>query len=619
MYLTFAILIVTIVVFIWGRLRSDVTAVLALLALYLTGILTLPQTLAGFGDSTVVMIAALFVVGEGLSRSGVTAWLSSRLRLLAGGSTVRLLVAMMAIAAAFSAFMSNTGAVAALMPAVVAAAWGVASVPAKFLMPLAYAASAGGLLTLTGTPPNIIVAEALAAQGYQPFGYFSYGLVGLPLLLIAIAYMVVVGARMLPDRTVMPPPDDLDMSVGEWADAYSLHGKLFRLRVRAQSRLAGMTLAESGLGHDYEITVLHIRHHKEGDREQILNSLGMDDVVVPDGNTVLQPGDELIVRATENIIQRAMGEFNFGVQVIDESSEPLTETLLSHEIGLAEVLITPRSSFIGKTLRDSGFHRRYGVQVMGVLRNRELAYRQRVELQFGDSLLVRGTWHNIEGLANERRNFVVVGQPESMALQIVDLSRDAMVAGGIIVAMIALMVSGLVPTVIAALLAAVAMVLFGCLNAEQAYRSIAWSSVILIAAMIPMSTALNVTGGAQLIANTLVNTLGAVGPLALMAGVFVLTAGFSQVISNTATTVLVAPIIMTAALDLGLSPYPFLMIVAVGASSAFLTPIATPPNLMVMSPGGYSFGHYMRVGLPLIVIYLLASLLLIPLIWPLQM
>jgi di/tricarboxylate transporter len=616
MYLTFAILAITIAMFIWGKLPSDLVALMALLALYLTGILNVQQTLAGFGDSTVIMIAALFVVGEGLSRSGVTAWLSSRLYSFAGGSVVRLLAATMAVTAGLSAFMSNTGAVAALMPAVVAAAWGVGSVPGKFLMPLAYAANSGGLLTLTGTPPNIVVADTLAAQGFEPFSYFSYGLIGLPLLLIVVAYMVTVGVRMLPARSSLLPPEDLSRSVGQLADAYSLHGKIFRLRVRSQSPLAGMTLAEARLGSDYEITVISVKHGNGSAKEALTEGWGLDDVHLPSGNTVLRPGDVLLVRATAPIIERAMVDFNFGVQMVDERREPLTGALLSHEIGLAEVLVTPRSSYIGQTLAESEFKKQFGVQVLGVLRNNTLALRQRVKLQFGDSLLVRGAWEDIERLAAERRSFVVVGRPEAMAEQVVDISRDTLVAGGILIAMIALMVSGLVSTVIAALMAAVAMMLFRCIRIEQAYRAISWSSVVLIAAMIPMSTALDVTGGAELIASSLVSTLGALGPLALMAGVFILTSGFSQVISNTATTVLVAPIVLTAALSLGLSPYPFLMIVAVGASSALLTPIGTPPNLMVMAPGGYSFSHYARVGLPLLVLFLAVSLVLIPMIWP---
>ncbi len=616
MYLTFLILAITILLFVWGKLRSDVVALLALLALFLTGTLTLQQTLAGFGNSTVVLIAALFVVGEGLSRSGATAWLSGRLKRLAGGSKLRLLIAAMAFAAGLSAFMSNTGALAAMMPAVVAAAWGVGTVPARVLMPLAFATNAGGLLTLTGTPPNIIVADTLAEAGYQPFGFFEFSIIGLPLLLIAISYMATLGSRLLPDKSALPPPTDLRISVGELADAYSLHGKLFRLRVRAQSPLAGKTLAEAKLGSEREITVLSVKHHSDEDHDHRIGEWGMDDVIVPNGRTMLQAGDELLVRATAPIIEQAQMDLKFGVQPLDEYKEPLTGTLLSHEVGLAEVLVTPRSFFIGKTLAESGLYNRYGVQVLSVCRNNELAKRQRVRLQFGDSLLVRGTWRNIEQLARERRNFVVVGQPESMALQIEDLSRHMLFAGGILLAMIVLMVTGIVPTVIAAVMAAVAMVLTRCLDMEQAYRGISWGSVILIAAMIPMSTALEVTGGAELIARTLVDTLGAMGPLALMTGVYVLTAGFSQVISNTATTVLVAPIILTAALDLGLSPYPFLMVVAVGASSALLTPIGTPPNLMVMTPGGYSFSHYAKVGLPLVIVYLLASLFIIPLAWP---
>jgi di/tricarboxylate transporter len=229
---------------------------------------------------------------------------------------------------------------------------------------------------------------------------------------------------------------------------------------------------------------------------------------------------------------------------------------------------------------------------------------------------VRGTWQDIELMENERRNFVVVGRPESLARQVVELSPRAIIAALTLIGMIILMVSGLVPVVIAALIAAVAMVLGGCLSLQQAYRAISWSSVILIAALIPMSTALQVTGGAELLANGLIDTLGATGPIALMTGVFLLTAAFSQVINNTATTILVAPIVLQAALGLGFSPYPLLMIVAVSASTAFLTPIGTTTNLMVYAPAGYKFADYVKIGFPLVVLYMLISLILIPLIWP---
>ncbi len=618
MLLTFAILAATVALFIWGRLRADIVALLALLALFLTGILTTAQSIAGFGDSTVILIAALFVVGEGLSQTGVTAWLSSRLRALAGRSLTGLIVAAMAVGALLSAFMSNTGATAALMPAVVSAAWSVGSVPSKTLMPLAYATSSGGLLTLMGTPPNIIVADTLSAAGLEPFGFFEFGLIGLPLLLISVVYMAFVGVRLLPNQSNLPAPEDLTAAVGQLADAYSLHGKIFRLRVRAQSSLAGKTLAEAALGRNYEITVLKVERARDADPDDGAAAASAAPAAerLPDGGTVLYAGDVLLVRSTAELVQRAMLDCNFGVQTVEETEEPLTGTLLSHEIGLAEVLVTPRSTYIGQTLAESRLFHKFGVQVLGIRRNNEIAKRQRVRLQFGDSLLVRGPWEAITRLADERRDFVVVGRPEALARQVVSLNRDSLVAGAVLLGMVGLMVSGLTPTVIAALIAAVAMVVFGCLNMEQAYRAISWSSVVLIAAMIPMSTALQVTGGAEFLASHLVATLGALGPPALMAGVFLLTSAFSQVISNTATTVLVAPIVLQTALALGVSPYPLLMMVAVGASTALLTPIGTPPNLMVMSPGGYAFSHYTKVGLPLVLLFLIAGLVLVPFLWP---
>ena len=501
MLLTFAILAATVALFIWGRLRADIVALLALLTLFLTCILTTAQSIAGFGDSTVILIAALFVVGEGLSQTGVTAWLSSRLRALAGRSLTGLIVAAMAVAALLSAFMSNTGATAALMPAVVSAAWSVGSVPSKTLMPLAYATSSGGLLTLMGTPPNIIVADTLSAAGLEPFGFFEFGLIGLPLLLISVVYMAFVGVRLLPNQTNLPAPGRPDRGCRPLRRLIRCTARFFR-RAQAQSSLAGKTLAEAALGRNYEITVLRVERARAagtdaGDDDAAAPSaesrrmprLQPIDERLPEGGTVLQAGDVLLVRSTAELVQRAMLDFNFGVQTVEETEEPLTGALLSHEIGLAEVLVTPRSTYIGQTLAESRLFHKFGVQVLGIRRNNEIAKRQRVRLQFGDSLLVRGPWQAITRLADERRDFVVVGQPEALARQVVSLNRDSLVAGAVLLGMVVLMVSGLTPTVIAALIAAVARVVFGCLNMEQAYRAISWSSVVLIAAMIPMSTA----------------------------------------------------------------------------------------------------------------------------------
>ena len=625
---TFLILAITIALFIWGKIRSDLVAVISLLALFLGGVLTTGEALSGFGDSTVIMIAALFVVGDGLSRTGFTSWLGHQIIAFAGKSPLRVLVVLMMGTALLSAFISNTGTVATLLPAVVAIAWSIDSLPSKLLIPLAFAANTGGLLTLTGTPPNIVVSDTLAAAGYEPFGYFEYAYIGLPLLIIAITYMVFLGQRLLPARETSDRPEDLEASMAGMADSFDLQGKLFLAYVGADSTLVGKTLAESALGKNYTVSVLRIDkadletqpslNRRQRRRQRILqrvDSLASEEEI-PGPQTIIHDHDILTIKGSSTHIKTAAAAFNFEIEQIDVDEAELSDILVTSEIGVAEVLITPRSVYIGNTLPSSTFSEKFGVQVLSIRRGNKLVSRKDTKLMFGDALLVRGSWDNIDVLQKEQRNFTVVGRPDDLSRQVIELSPQAIVAVLSLVGMVVLMVFSIVPTVIAALIAAVVMVLGGCLDMNQAYRSISWQSVVLIAAMIPMSVALQVTGGAELIANALVNTLGTIGPLALMAGVFLLTTAFSQVINNTATAVLVAPIVLEAALVSGVSPYPLLMTVAVSASTAFLTPIGTTTNLMVMTPGGYNFNDYIKVGLPLMILFLITSLFLIPIIWP---
>jgi di/tricarboxylate transporter len=592
---TFVILGVTIVLFVWGRWPPDLVAVLSLLALALSGVIDTRDALSGFGNPTVVMIAALFVVGEGLSLTGVTGWGGKWLLEAAKGSKIRLLVVVMAGTAILSAFISNTGTVATLLPAVVAAAWAVGSVPSKFLMPLAFAANTGGLLTLTGTPPNIVVAQTLEQAGLRPFSFFEYGLIGGPLLVTAVVYMALVGRRILPSLSADQRPMDAAADLADLACAYSLGENQFRMRVRSNSNLIGKTLTEAAFGPTYGAPVLRI----EG--REIVSDL------------VLQRDDILVVRAPDEIIDTLMYELGLSLLPPDDSADEF----VSGEIGLAEVLPTPRSEYLGRPMAVGQIGERFRVQLLAVRRRGELVADRELRLEYGDSLLVRGTWEAIGELQKERRNFVVVGTPEAMASEVAGLGPRAGVAVAALVGMVLLMVTGAVSTVIAALIAAVAVILGGCLSTREAYRSISWSSVVLIGAMIPMGRALEVTGGASLVAEGLVNTLGDLSPVALMAGIFLLTTGFSQVINNTATAVLVAPIVIQAALDLGVSPHPLLMIVAVSASTAFLTPIGTTTNILVYSPGGYRFTDYVKVGLPLMLLFLAVSLVLVPMIWPL--
>lgn len=636
MILTFVILGITIALFIYGKPRADVVALLSLLALVLSGILTTQQALAGFSDSTVLLIAALFVVSEGLSRTGVTAWLGNFLLQLSANNAARLLVVMMIGAAGLSAFISNTGTVATLLPTVAAAAWRVGSVPSKFLMPLAYATNTGGLLTLTGTPPNIVVSEALANAGYAPFGFFEFALIGLPLLFVTIAYMATIGRRMLPHRNADQRPLDLSQAVGEVVDTFGLDERLYRLRVRARSPLAGKTLQEAALGRDYSVTVLRVDHDRLEDddmngngpparrlrrlgyqvRDQLEQLQPATEPAIPGPDTRIENQDLLLVKGRQEYVERLAVDYHLGMQPVTGDGAALSTELLSSEIGIAEVLLTVRSQYIGRTLADVRFADKYRVQVLGIWRGDKKLVKTTESLKFGDALLVRGRWADIDLIRNEARNFVIVGSPEALSRQVVELTPRSAFAVFALVAMVVMMVTNIVPTVIAAFITAVAMVLAGCLNMDQGYRSISWQTVVLIAAMIPLSTALEITGGAELIAGILVNTVGAIGPVALLAGVFLLTTAFSQVISNTATAVLVAPIVLTAAAALSVSPYPLMMGVAVAASNAFLTPIGTTTNLMVYTPGGYRFTDYFKVGAPLTLIFFVLTLLLVPLIWP---
>ena len=574
-------------------------AILSLLALTITGVLTTGEALSGFGDPTVVMVGALFIVGEGLSQTGVTAWIGQRLLAAARGRDLRLLVVIMAGTAVLSAFMSNTGTVATLLPAVVAAAWSVRSSPARHLMALAFAANTGGLLTLTGTPPNLIVAAALEDAGHAPFGFFEFSLVGLPLLAVTVVYMATLGRRLLPRRPTTDEPVDAAGDLAALAEAYSLGSDQFRLRVREASEVVGKSLFEVAFGPRHGAPVLRV----EGRETRM--------------DTVLQADDVVVVRTDPENLDTLLATLDLSLLPADEAPAAPGEGYVSAEVGLAEVLLTPRSQYIGKEAVVGEVADRYDVQLLGVRRRGKPLPGRTVTLDFGDSLLVRGAWEDIAKLRDERRDFVVIGTPEAMAREVAGLRPAAAVAVTALVGMVVLLVTGWVAPASATLLAAVTMILGRCVTTREAYRAVSWSSVVLVAAMLPLGQALEKTGGAALVADGMVGAMGDLSPVTLLAGVFLLTSLFSQVISNTATTVLVAPIVLQTAADLGLSPEPFLMIVAVSASSACLTPIATPTNLMVLSPGGYRFVDYLRVGAPLMLLYLVVSLALVPWIWPL--
>jgi di/tricarboxylate transporter len=624
MTLVFVILAFTIVLFVWGRLPSELVAVGSLLALYLGDLVSLGQAFAGFSNPTVILVGSLFVVGEALTRTGVTAYAGERLIGQARGEPLRLLVVMMAGTAILSAFISNTGTVATLMPAVVIAAWGVRSNPSAFLIPLAFAANAGGVLTLTGTPPNVVVAEALESHGFRPFDYFEYARIGLPLLLTAIVYMALFGKRLLPERTTGAAPQPLAGALEDLAETYALEEETYRLHVLAGSRLVGETLREAGLSSHFGITVLGVGtlSPTEGEgRPRLLeplrssiDKLRRQSEPIPSSDHRIEVGDVLTVTASAADIHRAEVELRLGVLPVGETQGLLSE-LMSRELGVAELLVTPRSRYIGALIPQDRIAGEFGLVVLGARRGVKLLPLEE-PLQVGDSILVRGTWEAIGRIQDLQEDLVVVGRPEEVVTQVTRLNTRSALALAILAGMVLLMVSGAVPVAVASLLAAAAMLLCGCLSTSQAYRAISWSTVILIAGMLPMATALEASGGAEQIADLLVATLGSFGPVAVLAGIFVVATTLSQVMSNTATAVLMSPIVLTAAVGLGVEPHPLMMGLAVAASTAFLTPIGTTTNLMVLGPGNYRFGDYAKVGGPLVLIFLGICLVLIPILWP---
>lgn len=615
--LVFGILAATIVLFVSDRLRLDLVAMLALLALLLTGILTPAEALAGFSDPIVLIIAGLFVVGSGLFQTGVADLLGHGLARIAGDNETRLIVVIMVAVALLSAFISSTGTVAVLLPAVVSLALSARINPAKLLIPLAYGALLGGMLTLIGTPPNIVVNNQLRSAGLEPFSFFAFTPVGMVMLVLSIGFMLAVGRRWLPDRarqigatdSAAPAPTKRDLLT-----TYQLADNLFRVRVRRGSPFVGQTLAQTQLRTHYRVNVLEVHPSTAGTRRAHKRRATVNGAPRPvAADTQLNLDDVLYVNGRADDVTRLAQEQVLGIVPNTANGDDL----LSGELGVVEALLTPRSRLIGRTLSDTYFRSTYGVTVLAILRGGQPVegLTAQTELRFGDTLLAQGTWEQIARLREERDQFVVIGQQRALTASHYDARRGPL-AVAIMLGMLVLITLSIVPTVTAVLVAAVAMVLSRCITIEDVYRTMNWESVVLIAGMLPMATALEKTGGIQLIAAALTSSLGGIGPLAMMAGLFLLTSVFSQFISNTATTVLMAPIAIQAAAALDLSPYSLLMAVAVAASTAFATPIASPVNTLVLGPGGYRFSDFARVGVPLQVLLLIASLVVIPLLFP---
>ncbi len=590
--ITFIILGVAVVLFVWNRLPVEAVALGVPLSLWATGVLTIEQAVGGFGETTVLFIAALFVVSEGLDSTGVTAWAGQQLIAKAGTSQRRLLVLMMLLVALLTSVISVNGAVAALVPMVMVIAVRLGRMPSKLMMPLAFAAHAGSMLALTGTPVSVITSEAASDAGAGQFGFFEFTIIGVPLVAGAIAIAVLFGHRLLPERTPDAIPPDLSELARVLAEQYDVDHSMARFVISAQSRLVGTR--RDGLPG----TVTGVQRPAVG-------GLGPRDL--------LRAGDVLVVSADEATVDRLRVDLGLAVAptTVDQPSDL---ELLDREVGVAELVIPPRSELIGHRVFPGMVFSGSKVVVLAVQRNGQDVREGEVRLATGDTLLVQGRWSELEK-NRDRQELMIVDDPALVRRQAVPLGLGAKKALIIVGAMVVLLATGAVPAVVAALLAAGALVLTNIVPTQQAYRSISWTTIVLVGGMTPLSLAMQQTGAAQKLADGLVNLVGDSGPYALVAGLFVLTAVMGQLISNTATALIVIPIAVTAAQQTGVSVQPVLLAVNVAAAAAFLTPVATPANLMVMGPGGYKFGDYWKLGGCMMAWFALIAIFYVPIFW----
>lgn len=590
---TALVIVITIALFCWNRLPVVVVAMGAALALWATGVVTLDQAFAGFGDRATLFVASLFIVSAALEKTGVTAWAGQYLIARAGSNgLMRLLIIMTAAAGALSALITGSGAVAALMPVAVMAAVRLRQSPSQLLMPLAFASHAGSNLLLTGAPKNILVSEALEDAGLKGFAFAEFALVGLPLLAGTIVIILLLGKRLLPQQSSARLPADFSQHAQTLVEHYGLRDGIFRLRVRPSCSYIGMAPTALGLGMD-----------------------GLSLIVAQTGETgaplrapAIAEGDYLLVRGDAEAVARFAAEKHLALR-----GEGEQEGLLSKRSGLAEVVIPPRSALIGRALfpgmvTDSGDLVVLAVQRAGA------DIEPGETLRAGDTLLLEGSWEALD-LHLDDPDVLVVNSPDLVRRQAVPMGAGAGVTLAVLGCLVAMLATGIVPPAVAGLLSAGALILARVMTPEQAYRAINWTTVILIAAMMPLSTAMVQSGAAKVVAGHLVTLTDEAGPLVFLAGLFVLTAALGQVMSNTATTMLVIPIAMAAAEGLGVSPRPVLMSLCVAGAAAFLTPIATATNMMVMGPGGYSFNSYWKLGLPLMLWFFVISVFYVPMVW----
>lgn len=603
------ILIVTAGLLVWGRIRSDVVALCSMVALVLTGVITPEEGLAGFSNSVVIMIAGLFIVGGAITQTGLARLISNKVLSLAGESELRLFYLVILVTIIVGLFVSNTGTVAILMPIVVTIAAQSGVDARRLMMPMAFACSISGMMTLIGTPPTLIVHNSLIESGHEGLQFFTTLPVGLVILLICGALLWPLSKLLARSEETAMDTKRMRKSPEQLSSQYNLLEDLYRLRIEEGSFLRKKTLAELDLTGRFHCSVIGVKGVHLGAR-----------ATVPTAETMLHRGFVLHVSGAYQDVQRLAEEAC--LTFLDDEQEgqrTFSGRLSFSEYGLAEVVVKHGSRLVGRRISDTDLRQTYGISVVGLQRNRSyITHRlSRATLQEGDMLLLQGTWEDIERLGAQENDLILLGEPATEASKAI-ISERGPVAAVIIFLMILAMIFNWLPPVMAVLVADILLILTRCFRSvKDAIGTISWESVILFAAMIPLATAMDNTGLSSMISGGIVSGLGTYGPYAVLAGIMLGTQLLTTFISNTATAVLFAPIALQAASALGVSPVPFMIGVSVAASMCFMSPFATPPNAMVMSVGKYSFMDYVRVGLPLQVIVIAAMVWLLPLFYPL--
>ncbi|HGK4246267.1 TPA: SLC13 family permease [Klebsiella pneumoniae] len=600
-----SLLAIAVVLFATGKVRMDAIALMVIVAFVLSGTLTLNEAFSGFSDPNVILIAALFIIGDGLVRTGVATKMGAWLVSVAGNSETKMLIYLMLTVAGLGAFMSSTGVVAIFIPVVLSVSARMNTSLSRLMMPLSFAGLISGMMTLVATPPNLVVNSELLREGLHGFSFFSVTPIGLVVLILGIVYMLAMRFMLKTDNGDSARDGRKRSTFRDLIREYHLTGRARRLAIRPGSPMIGQRLDDLKLRERYCANVIGVERWRRF-RRVIVNVNGVSEFRARDVLLIDMSASDVDLRqfCGEQMLEPMVlrGEY-FADQALD--------------VGMAEVALIPDSEMIGKTVREIAFRTRFGLNIVGMKRDGKAMDGSVVDepLQLGDILLVVGNWRQIALLAKRGRDFVVLNMP----VEVDDASpahSQAPHAIFCLVLMVALMLTDEIPNPIAAIIACLLMGKFRCINAESAYKAIHWPSIILIVGMMPFALALQKTGGVDLVVKGLMDVAGGEGPYLMLGCLFVMCAAIGLFISNTATAVLMAPIALAAAKSMGVSPYPFAMVVAMAASAAFMTPVSSPVNTLVLGPGKYSFSDFVKIGVPFTILVMVVCVLLIPVLFP---